>query len=102
MLHKIPGDLIQTLGGGDDVVIPLEFLLQPLAHVDVAGVDLLQLGCDALIQVPDGHAQFVAPRVIVERHGCPVLDRTLEIVGGDVIAEDPARDLVVLEQGACR
>ena len=66
--------------------------------VDVFDLQLLQLLGDALVEVADGHAQLLAPGVVVERHGGLVLHRALEVVGGDIIAEDPAGDLIVLEE----
>ena len=98
VLHEIPRHLVEPLVGGDDVIVALEFPLQPLLDIDVLGLQLFQLFGDAFVEVADGHAQLVATGVVIERHRGLVLHRPLEVVGRDVFAEHPARDLVVLEQ----
>ena len=96
---EIAGDLVQPLVGGDDVVVALEFLLQALLDIDVRAVSSSSSFCgDPFVQVADRHAELVAAGVVVQRHRGLVLDRPLEVVGGDVIAEHPPGDLVVLEQ----
>ena len=98
MAHEVAGHLVEPLAGGDDVVVALQLPLQALRDVDVVGLQLFQLLGDALVQVVDGHAQVVAAGVVVERHRGAVLHRALEVVGGDVVAEHLARDLVAGEQ----
>ena len=97
--HEVPRHLLEPLPGGDDVVVALELPLQALRHVDVAGrFERLQLLGDALVQIPDRHPQLVAAGVVVEGHGGLVLHRALEVVGRDVVAEHPPRELVAGEQ----
>ena len=80
------------------MVVALEFLLQTLLYVDVVGLQLLQLLGDTFVQVADGHPQLVAAGVVEERHGGLVLHSPLEVVGRNVLAEHPPRDLVFREQ----
>ena len=99
MPHEVPRHLLEPLPGGEDVVVALELPLQALRHVDVAGrFERLQLLGDALVQIPDRHPQLVAAGVVVEGHGGLVLHRALEVVGRDVVAEHPPRELVAGEQ----
>ena len=98
--HEVPRHLVEPLPGGDDVVVALELPFQALRHVDAADgrFELLQLLGDALVQVPDRHPQRVAAGVVVEGYGGLVLHRALEVVGRDVVAEHPPRELVAGEQ----
>ena len=96
--HEIPCNLVEPTAGGDDVVVASELPLQALRHVDVLDLQLFQLVRDALVEVAHGHSQLFSAGVVVQRHGGAVLHRALEVVGRDVGAEDPARDLVFLEQ----
>ena len=98
MLHEVPRHLVEPLVGGDDVIVAFEFPLQPLLDIDVVGLQLLQLFGNAFVEVADGHAQLLAAGVVVERHRGVVVHRPLKVVGGDILAEHPPRDLVVLEQ----
>ena len=97
MLHKVPRHLIKTLAGGDNVIIAFEFLFQPLRHINIVGLQFFQLGGNPLVEVIDGNAQLLAPGVVIKRHRRLVLHRPLEIVGGNILTEYPARDLIVLE-----
>ena len=99
VLHEVPRHLVETPARGDDVIVPLQVLLQALLHVDVLDVELIQLAGDALVQVADGDAQLVAAGVVVERHRGLVLHRALEVVGRHVLPENAPGDLVVGEQG---
>ena len=99
VVHEVPCHLVEPTAGGDDVVLASEFLLQALRHVDVLHFDLLEFLGNSLVQVVDGDPQRVAAGVVVQRHGGAVFHRALEVVGRDVRAEDPPRDLVFLEQG---
>ena len=102
MRDEIPGDGVEPLGRGDDVVVPPEFTLEPLFDIDVAGLEFLQLLGDPLVELVRGNAELLAPRVVEERYRRAVLHRPLEPVSGDVVAEHLPGDLIILHQWSAR
>jgi hypothetical protein len=88
MVDKIARHLLQPLLCGEDVIVAFEFAFETLLQVDVFEFDFIEFLGDAFVQVVGGDAQLVAARVVVERDGGFIFDCALEIVGGDVIAED--------------
>ncbi|OPY86292.1 MAG: hypothetical protein A4E72_01712 [Syntrophus sp. PtaU1.Bin208] len=98
VLHEIRGDLIEAPARREDVVIAIQLLFEPLLHIDVFRLQFLQLPGDPVVEIPDCHAELVAPGVVVQRHRGLVLDGPLEVVGRDVFPENPPGDFVVLEE----
>jgi len=78
---EVPGDGVEAIGGGDDVVVALQFPFQPLCCVDAVDFQFIQLVGNPLVQVADGHAQVLASGVVIERHGSLILHCSLKIVG---------------------
>ncbi len=99
MPDEVAGHLVESLLGGDDVVVTLEFPLKLLCHVDVGDLQVFDDVSDPLVQVAYGHAEFLAPGVVVERDRGFIVDRPLEVIRRDVVAKDPPRDLIVFHQG---
>ena len=86
---EVPGDGVEALGRGDDVVVAFQFAFEALLYVDVIGLELFELLRDPFVEVVGGDAKLLASRVIVERHRGAVLHRALEPIPGDVVAEHP-------------
>ena len=97
MSREVPGQLVEPFARGDDVVGAFEFSFEVLFLVDVADFSFFQFFGDAFVQIINGYAQFVAASVVVEGERGVVFYCALEVVGGDVVAEDAACDLVVFE-----
>ena len=95
---EIARDLFEALLCGEDVIVAFEFAFEALFEVDVFEFDPIELLGDAFVEVVGGDAEFVAARVVVERDCGFVFDGALEVVGGDVLAEDLLGDLVILEE----
>ena len=95
---EVLGDGVEALGCGDDVVVAFQFAFEALFHVHVTGLELFELLRDPLVEVVRGDAELLASRVIVERHCGAVLHGALEPVPGDVVAEHPPGELVLLHQ----
>ena len=98
MPDEVSRNLVQPLVCRYDVVISFEFSLQPLLDVDILGFQFFELLCDSLVQIADGHAELISTGVVVDRHGGLVLDCPLEVVCRNIIAENPPRYLISLEQ----
>ena len=81
MFDKVPRHLVQPAICSDNMIVPLQFLLEALLYVYIIGLEFLQLLGNSLVQVSDGDTQSVASRVVVERYGCAILDCSLEVIG---------------------
>src|SRR5438128_1093882 len=97
MFDEVGRDLVEPLVGGDDLVILAEKLIEQRGLIRVK-FGLLDLRRDPVIQVGACHAEFLAPVFVYKLDGRAVLFRALEVVAGDVVAEDAPGDLVLLEQ----
>lgn len=97
MVDDVLRDGIEPVVAGDEVVaLPedvSEFVF--LRHVQIGRVDRL---VDLFVQIRIGHLEFRGPVLVVERHGGPVIDRLLEVVDADVVAEDLPRPLLSRDQ----
>ena len=93
MPHDVLGDRLQPVVAGEDVVLPaqLPFELRFLFGVEFRRLDEV---VDVLVQVRVHELQLRRAVLVEERHGRAVLDRLLEVVDGDVIAEDLLRPLL--------
>jgi hypothetical protein len=97
VLNEVAGTPVETVGSGDDLVVLAQQLVEQrlLVGVQVRLFDPLR---DAVVQVLLGNAQLL-PAILVDQFDRrAVLFRALEVVSGDVVAEDPLGDLVLLEQ----
>ena len=95
---EVPGDLVETLVGGQDVVLAAELPFEFPGDINVFDLQLLQFLGDPFVEIPRGDAQPITAGLVVERHSGAVLDGPLEVVGGHVLAEDLPGDLVLLEE----
>jgi len=98
VVNKIPGHLLQAFLRCNHVIVAFEFLLKALRHVDIIQLQGFQLLGNTFVQVANRQSLFVSTGIVVERDGRIVFYRTLEIIGGDIVAKHAAGDLIVLEQ----
>ena len=99
---EIAGDLVEAFRRRDDVVVALELRLQLLGDVNPLRLERRELFGDLLVDVLRGDVQLLPARVVVERNRRAVIDGTLEVVLGDVVAEHLLRQLVALEERRAR
>ncbi len=98
VLHDVLGDRLQPVVAGDQVVLAGELALQLAspgprpARRPRAGRSMSSLR-SGLVSCSSGDAVLV-----VQRHGGAVVDRLLEVVDADVVAEDLARLLLAGDQ----
>ncbi len=97
VLHKIGGDFVQSVVGGDDFVILPEQLLQQRFFVRVE-ICLLDSRSDAVIQVEPRNTEFLAAVFVHQFHRRAVFLGALEVVARHVASEDAPGQIVVLEQ----
>ena len=97
----VPGDELQAPFGPDN-----RFELRPLGLELLLAVDFLTLGCLLEAGVDLGplvlvEGQLGEPALVVDRHRGAVLDRALDVVDADVIAEHGAGvGVLQLDRGA--
>jgi hypothetical protein len=86
MPHDVPGDRLQPVVAGEDVVLPaqLAFELRLLFGVEFRRLDE---AVDVLVQIRVHELQLRRAVLVKQRHRRTVLDGLLEVVDGDVIAE---------------
>ena len=97
MLDEVVGQLVQTVIGGDDLIVLPQQLLQQHGLVRVE-FGLLDLGGDAVVEVQSRDAELFAPVFVDQLHGGLVFLRALEVVARYVATEDPPGEMVVLEE----
>ncbi len=93
MSHKVFGNLLQTVIASDEMVLTGELPLQLclLVVTQVGGVN--NFG-DVLGKVLIHELEFGDAVLVIERDGVAIINRLLEVVDGDVVAEDLLRALL--------
>ena len=90
VVHDVLGDEAQALLRPDDRFELRPLRLQLLLPLDLLSLgDLLELLVDPRLQLL-GEIELGQPALVVDGHGGPVLDRALDVVDRDVVAEDGA------------
>lgn len=97
MAHEVLGDCLQAWPGHEDVDVAAQIALELLGLVLVE-VHLLQCVQQLVVDVGIVDLQQVASVLVVQGHGRSVLDRAFEVVDGQVPAEGPLRQVVVLQK----
>ncbi len=99
--HEVLGDRLQPVVAGDQVVLAGELPLQLLLLLLVQFGRFQQV-LHVLVEVLVGQLQLGDAVLVEERHGRAVVDRLLEVVDADVIAEDLPGLLLARRSGASR
>ena len=97
MLHKIVRQLVQPVVGGYDFVVLAEQFFQKRSLVGIE-IGFFHFGGDAVIEIRPRNAKLFAAVLVDEADSRLILFGTLEVIAGDVPAEDAPGQVVVLEQ----
>ncbi len=97
MPHDVLRHRVEAIVAGDEVVLARQLLLQPrlLLGIELRALDQV---VDLLVQVRVDELQLGRAVLVVERHRGAVLDRLLEVVDRDVVAEDLLRPFLARDQ----
>ena len=97
MLDEIVGQLVQTIIGGDDLVVLAEQMFQERLLVRVQ-VRLFDRIGNPVVQVQARDAELFTPILVDQLHRGLIFLGALEVVARHVGAKNPPRQMVVLEQ----
>jgi len=97
VLDEVRSDLVQAIIGGDNLIILAQEVLQQgfLVRIEVCLLDLLG---HPVIEVLAGDSELLAPALVNELDRGLVFLRALEVVAGDIGAENAPGQVVVLKQ----
>ena len=88
---------VEAIVAGDEVVLARQLLLQPRRLLEIERRTLDQF-VDFVVQVRVDELQLGRAVLVIERHRGAVLDRLLEVVDRDVVAENLLRPFVARDQ----
>ena len=97
MAHEVLGYCLQARPGHEDMDVAAQIALELLGLVLIE-VHLLQCIQQLVVDVGIVDLQQVASVFVVQGHSRSVLDRAFEVVDGQVPAEGPLRQMVVLQK----